>query len=271
MSGGDTHLVVELFHSTAALYLLAGFAALIGVAVPKVRFGSAVAWLLAAGAILHGIALARLHTLPNPPQLTDTPSAIALAAWLAVLVSLALMRSRRLEGLAMLVSPLAFAGVLYESFALNAYAPGVAAEAGSWPHLHVILTSAGLALLGVAGLAGTLFLAEDRALKAKRAPALRRSLPSLEALDRVNAMTLAAGFPLLSCGVIAGMLWTQGETGHLFVGGAHAVWSVIAWAIYLALVVARFVAGRRGREAAVFAAIGFAFLLFVVIGIGAVA
>jgi len=48
------------------------------------------------------------------------------------------------------------------------------------------------------------------------------------------------------------------------------VWSLIAWAIYLALVIARFVAGRRGREAAACAAVGFAFLLFVVIGVGAV-
>jgi ABC-type uncharacterized transport system permease subunit len=252
------------------LYLLAGLAGLLGIALPKSRIGRAVPWLLLAGAILHGVAFARLHTLPNPPQLTDMPSAVALAAWLAVLVSLLLLRSGRLEGLAVLVAPLAFLGVFYESFSLYESAPAAVFETGSWPHLHVILASAGLALLGVAGLAGALFLAEDRALKAKRAPSLWRSLPSLEALDRVNAVTLAAGFPLLSCGVIAGMFWTQAETGHLFVGGAHAVWSVIAWAIYLALVVARFVAGRRGREAAALAAIGFAFLLFVVIGVGAV-
>jgi len=263
-------LVIEVLHITAALYLLAGLAGISGIALPRAHFGRATRWLLAAGAILHGIAFARLHTLPHPPQLTDLPSAVSLAAWLAVIVSLLLLRSGRLEGLAVLVSFLAFLGVFYESFALYANAPAAAADAGSWPHLHVILASAGLALLGVAGLAGTLFLVEDRALKAKRVPALRRSLPSLEALDRVNAMTVAAGFLLLTCGVIAGMLWTQGETGHLFVGGAHAVWSVIAWAIYLALVVARFAAGWRGREAAACAALGFAFLLFVVIGIGAI-
>ncbi len=262
-------MVIEALHITAALYLLAGLAAISGITLPKALFGRATRWLLAAGAILHGIAFARLHTLPNPPQVTDLPSAVSLAAWLAVIVSLLLLRSGRLDGLAVLVAPLAFLGVFYESFALHATAPAAAADAGSWPHLHVILASAGLALLGVAGLAGALFLAEDRALKAKRIPALRRGLPSLEALDRVNAIDDRDGFPLLTCGVVAGMLWTQGETGHLFVGGAHAVWSVIAWAIYLALVVARFAVGWRGREAAASAALGFAFLLFVVIGVGA--
>src|SRR5690606_39816878 len=70
------------------------------------------------------------------------------------------------------------------------------------------ISSAGFALLGVAGLAGLLFLVEARALKAKRTPRLR--LPSLEALDRVNLLALAIGFPLLTFAVLAGMIWTQG-------------------------------------------------------------
>ena len=263
-------MVIELHQITAALYLLAACAGVLGLMLPKTRFGQAATWLLAAGALLHGISFARFHTLPHPPPLTDLPSAVSLAAWLAILASLALLGRRRLAGLTVLVAPLAFLAVFYESFALGATQAAAPAQAGSWPHLHVILASAGLALLGVAGLAGVLFLSEARALKTKRPSPWRRGMPSLEALDRVNATTIAMGFPLLTCGVIAGMLWTQGETGHLFVGGAHAVWSVIAWAIYLALVVARFAAGWRGREAAACAALGFAFLLFVVIGVGAV-
>src|SRR4029453_18363679 len=93
---------------------------------------------------------------------------------------------------------------------------------------------------------GLLFLAEARAIKAKRPATWRERLPSLEALDRVNAATLAARFPLASCAAFAG-------------------------AVYGALVVARFGAGWRGREAAASAAIGFAFLLFVMVGVGAIA
>lgn len=263
-------MVIELHQITAALYLLAACAGALGLALPKSRIGIAAPWLLAAGAMLHGLSFARFHTLPHPPPLTDLPSAVSLAAWLAVLASLALLGRGRLAGLAVLVAPLAFLAVIYESFALGATQPVVPVEAGSWPHLHVILASAGLALLGVAGLAGMLFLSEARALKTKRPSPWRRGLPSLEALDRVNAVALAIGFPLLSCGVVAGMLWTQAQTGQLWAGGAHAIWSVIAWAIYGVLVLARFAGGFRGREAAACAALGFVFLLFVVIGVGAV-
>ena len=263
-------MVIELQQITAALYLLAAGAGVLGLMLPKARFGWAATWLLAAGALLHGVSFARIHTLPHPPPLTDLASAVSLAAWLAVLASLALLGRKRLAGLTVLVAPLAFAAVFYESFALGATQPDAAVQTGSWPHLHVILASAGLGMLGVAGLAGLLFLSEARALKAKRPPAWRRGMPSLEALDRVNAVALAIGFPLLSCGVVAGVLWTQSQTGELWAGGAHAVWSVIAWAIYLVLVLARFAGGFRGREAAAFAALGFAFLLFVVIGVGAI-
>jgi ABC-type uncharacterized transport system permease subunit len=263
-------VAIELHQLTAALYLLAGIAGALQLLLPRRRLGAAPVWLLAAGALAHGLAFARLHTLPQPPALTHLPSAVSLAAWLGVLAGLALARRGRLEILLAPVAALAFAAVFLASVALRGVEPAPAVEAGSWPHLHVIFASAGLALLGVAGLAGALFLVEDRALKAKR-PSGRRLLPSLEALDRVNGIALAAGFALLSCGVVAGLLWTQGETGRLWVGGAHAIWSTLAWAVYLVLAIARFGVGWRGREAAACAAAGFVFLLFVVIGVGTIA
>jgi ABC-type uncharacterized transport system permease subunit len=263
-------VAIELHQLTAALYLLAGVACVLRLWLPRQRLGLVAVWLLLGGALAHGFAFARLHTLPSPPALTHLPSALSLMAWLGVIASLVLARRGRFEVLLALVAPLAFAGVLYASIALRGIEPAAPLEAGSWPHLHVIFASAGLALLGVAGLAGALFLIEDRALKAKR-PASRGVLPSLEALDRLGSFALAVGFPLLSCGVVAGLLWTQGVTGSLWAGGPHAIGSTLAWVVYLALVIARFGAGWRGREAAACAALGFAFLLFVVIGIGAIA
>jgi ABC-type uncharacterized transport system permease subunit len=263
-------VAIELHQLAAALYLVATAAALAGISLPQARFGRAARWLLGAGALAQAFAMARFHTLPHPPLLTHLPSAVSFSAWLAVLVCLWLMRRSRFDALAALVAPAAFGAVFFASLSLRSLDPAPPADMGSWPHLHVLLAMGGLSLLGVAGLAGALFLAEARALKSKRPRAWRSRLPSLEALDRVNAAALATGFPLLSAGVVAGMLWTQGETGELWVGGAHAIWSVVAWAIYAALAIARFGAGWRGREAAASAAFGFVFLLFVVVGVGAV-
>lgn len=263
-------MVIELHQLTAALYLAASLTTFVGLALPSSPLGRAAIWLLAAAAIGHGLAFAQLHALVPPPPLTDLPLAVSLMAWLAVLfvLGLVLLRRRRLESLAGLVAALAFVGVFYASLSLRRTVEGGSEPVGGWPHLHVILASAGIALLGVAGLAGLLFLAEDRRLRAKRRLEWVRGLPSLEALDRVNLLALALGFPLLTFGVVAGMLWTEDMTGQLWAGGAHATWSALAWAIYLALAVARFGVGWRGREAAASAAAGFAFLLFAVIGVG---
>ena len=140
--------------------------------------------------------------------------------------------------------------------------------AGALPHAHVVLASAGLALLGVAGLAGVFFLVEDRRLKAKRAAKARFALPTVEALDRVNTIALATGFPLLTLGVGTGMLWLMSEKGVIWTGSGHEIWSATAWAIYVGLVVARFAARQGARQAAASAVAGFAFLLFAVIGVG---
>lgn len=262
--------MVTLLHQlSAAFYLAATLGTALGLALHDARLARLSVWTLGAGVIVHAVAFAGLHALDPTPALTTLPAAVSLMGWLAVVFALLLLRRGRLESLAGLVAPFAFAAALYAAATLAGVEPVEEAGAGRWPHLHVILASAGLSLLGVAGVAGVLFLVENRVLKAKRAGSLGRPLPSLEALDRVNVMALATGFPLLTCGVIAGMVWTHALTGRIWDGGPHATWTGIAWVIYGALVLARFGMGWRGREAAACAAVGFAFLLFAVVGVEA--
>jgi ABC-type transport system involved in cytochrome c biogenesis permease subunit len=135
----------------------------------------------------------------------------------------------------------------------------------------VLLAGSGLALLAVAAVAGGFYLVENRRLKRKQIQASPRSLPSLETLDRINVVTLAVGFPLLTLGVLTGMMWVQGARGSFFTGSAHEAWNGIAWLIYAALVVARFGAHQGARDAAASALAGFAFLLFAVLGVGILA
>ena len=124
-------------------------------------------------------------------------------------------------------------------------------------------------IAGCTALAGLLFLTEHRRLKTKPPVRSRVDLPSLEALDRVNVAALAVGFPLLTLGVITGMLWVQTVSGRLWTATAHETWCGIAWAVYVVLVAVRFgFAGQGGRRAAAFAVGGFAFLFFSVIGVG---
>ena len=261
-------MIVELWHLAAALYLAGALWLGVGALLPYGGLRPVGLLLLLAGALAQGVGFARLHTLDPTPGLTDFPAAVALMAWIAVLFCAALLKWRRLELLCAPIAVAAFGALVFASATLAPNADSVSAS-GRWPHLHVILASAGLVALGIAGCAGALFLLEDRSLKRKRPlpipQELRTRLPSLEALDRVNRVALYVGFPLLTVGIIAGMLWSQALLGRVW-GGAHATFTGIAWLVYLVLVGTRFGAGWRGRRAALGACAGFAMLALAVIG-----
>jgi len=258
--------LAEFQQIAAALYLAAGVGAIVGMVLPSRRMSRGAVWGLALGAVAHGCVFATLHRVQPTPQVTDLASALSFMAWIGVTFLLILMWRLRLPGLVAVAGPIAFLSVFVSGY----MAPGAVDDvlgSGAWSHLHVLLASAGLSLLGVAGIAGLFFLLEHRRLKAKRPISSRFSLPSLEALDRVNSVALALGFTLLTLGVLTGMVWLQGSLGTVWTGTHHETWSVIGWAIYAGLVAARFLGRQVGRQAAVSAVGGFAFLLFAVVGV----
>jgi ABC-type transport system involved in cytochrome c biogenesis permease subunit len=258
--------LAEFQQMAAALYLAAGVGAVVGMVLPSARMARGAVFGLALGALVHGVVFATLHRVDPMPQLTSLASAVSFMAWVMVLFLLVLLWRLRLPGLVAVAGPIAFLAVF-----VGGYAGSGSVESsfgsGAWSHLHVLLASAGLALLGVAGLAGLFFLLEHRRLKAKRTLPKRFSLPSLEALDRVNSVALATGFPLLTLGVVTGMIWLQASVGSLWTGSHHETWTAIGWAIYAGLVAARFGGRQAGRQAAASAVGGFAFLLFAVVGV----
>lgn len=259
----------EFQHIASALYLAAGVGALLGLVLPAPRMlaGARVGLLL--GALVHALAFATLHRLDPVPSLTDLGLAVSVMAWLAVVFGLALGTRIRLPGFMPVLAFAAFLAVFGTTFSRGREA-AVTDATGSIPHAHVLLASAGLAALGLAGLAGLFFLLEHRILKRRRPVARRLPLPSLEALDRVNRVALALGFPLLTLGVITGVLWNEAEKGSALGGGLHETFTVVAWLIYLGLVALRFVGHQGARQAAASALAGFGFLVFAVIGVGLV-
>ncbi|MCA9505132.1 MAG: cytochrome c biogenesis protein CcsA [Spirochaetaceae bacterium] len=261
----------------AAVYLAAGIAAVLGLALPAPKILRGARLGLGLGALLQAAAFATLHRLDAAPSLTDLRQVVAVMSWLGVVFTLALLVRWRLPGF---VPPLAFVAFLAAFGATLSPGAGVATgnagaelgveASGSLPHAHVLLASAGLAALGLAGLAGLFFLIEHRALKRRRAVTRRIALPSLEALDRVNRLALVLGFPLLTLGLLTGSLWLEARAGRLWSGSLHETWTAFAWIIYLGLVGLRFVGHQGARQAAASAVAGFAFLVFAVVGSGLV-
>jgi ABC-type uncharacterized transport system permease subunit len=259
---------LDLHTLTAAVYLAASVLATLGLSLRRAAFSRSAVAALAAGAILHAVAFFESPAFALPPRNAGLPGAVDLAAWLGTLVFLGLVRRARLHALAVLVAPAAFLGVFFGSFALDPASLQARADAPAWAHAHVVLASAGFALLGVAGAAGLLYLAQHRSLKRKTRLGGRAILPPLEALDRVNVFTVSVGFLLLSLALVTGVLWTHATTGVVWPRSPHANAALVAWAIYAALVGARFLARQGAAQSARSAAAGFAFLVLAVLGVG---
>jgi len=225
-------------------------------------------WGLALGAGAQLLAYVSLHWSDDPVPITSLSLVISATTWMSVVFFLLLRLRVRLPGLAAGLGPVAFVAVFVASFGVQPEASASTARVGTLPHVHVLLASAGQALLGLAGFAGLLYLAEHRRLKAKRSLDRLFNLPSLEALDRVNHVSIVVGFVLLSLGIVTGVFWLRESAGHIWGGSPHEAWMLISWAIYAGLVTARLAGHQGARQAAACALGGFAFLFFGVIGVG---
>jgi len=260
-------VVVALQQLTSAVYLGAGLVSGAALALAAPRLQRAAVALLAVGVVAQGVAFSMLHEIEPPPPLTDLPTAASFMAWVGTAFFLLLLLKARLQGLIVVIGPVSFLAVFAAIGRGPVFEPTHFAGGGSWPHFHVLLSSAGLSLLGLAALAGGLFLAEHRRLKAHRPLRARLPLPSLEALDRTNAVALAVGFPLLTLGVVTGIIWVHSVSGRFWTATPHQLLSVTAWAVYALLAAARFGSKQGARQAAASAVLGFAFLFTAVIGL----
>ncbi len=257
-----------LFHQLAtAAYLLAAVVAVAAVVVRRVDLTRGAVFALGAGALMHTGGFWQLHTLDPTPALNSLPMAVSFMAWVGSLVYLALLFWVRGLGLALVVAPAAFLGCATGLLSLYAPPPAEALHP-LWSHLHVLLSSAGLATLGVAAGAGLLYVIHHRAIKRKRR--VGGTLPSLETLDRVNTLGLGVGFLLLTFGLFTGVLWVYETRGALWEASIHANGTLAAWVLCGAAAVARFGLDLGARQVAMLSAAGFAILTGAVVGAGAV-
>jgi ABC-type uncharacterized transport system permease subunit len=126
--------------------------------------------------------------------------------------------------------------------------------------VHVGLVLAGFAGFTLAAALSALYLWQDRRLKTRPATILRRQMPALATLDGLALRTVEWSVPLLTLGVVAGLvrLVVRDDRVDALIAVTAATWLV--WCAYLGL---RLLAGWAGRRAAYVALAGFALVVVV--------
>ena len=120
--------------------------------------------------------------------------------------------------------------------------------------LHVGFVLASFAGFTLAAALAGLYLWQERRLKSRAADILRLRLPPLASLHRLTWRTIVVSLPLLTLGLIAGIV-RQRERGGSF-DALEAV-TLATWLVYGAFVALR----PQGRRAAYFALGGFALVI----------
>ncbi len=144
-----------------------------------------------------------------------------------------------------------------------------------WGSLHGLFLLAGAVSTCVAFAAGLMYLAQARKLKTKRPSRLGIALPSLEQSERINRAAVTAAFPLLTFGLLIGLILTV-TTNAAAPGGIALTWAdpkvlsaMAMWLVFAVLLHARFRPAMRGRGVVVLTIIAFGFLVFTWVGIEA--
>ncbi|CAG37809.1 cytochrome C assembly family protein [Desulfotalea psychrophila] len=205
--------------------------------------------------------LDRALFLGNIP-VTTTHEALVFFAW-AVTWSFLLFRWRHsVKNLGTFLSLLVFLILVVASFLPKNIIPLSPTEQTLWLPFHAGVSLLAYGFLGIAFLAGVMYLLQERELKKKRFGYFFSRLPSLDSLDMLNNHCLTVGFSFLTLGIVAGVLWAR-----IVHGFWQCDWTVIPWLFYLVQMHQRLTVGWRGKRAATMAIIGFILAMFTLWGL----
>ena len=198
---------------------------------------------------------------------TSLHESMSFFGWCVVGLYLLLQLRYQLPSFGAFATPVALLFVLAAGSLPGQIEPLPAALQTFWLPVHVVLLFIGDGAFALAAAAGVMYLIQERQLKRKRLTALFHRLPNIDVLDELNYRCLTIGFPLLTMGIITGAIWAQQAWGTYWSWDPKETWSLITWLLYAALLHGRLTVGWRGRRAAVWAILGFASVLFTVLGV----
>jgi ABC-type uncharacterized transport system permease subunit len=145
-----------------------------------------------------------------------------------------------------------------------------------WGTVHGIFLLAAAVFACVAFAAGLMYLAQMRRLKSKSPLRLGFAFPSLEQSERVNRGAITIAFPLLSFGLLIGLILSlaarrSADEAAILLSWADpkVVSALVMWLVFAILLHARFRPEMRGRGVMILTIVAFATLAFTWIGIEA--
>jgi cytochrome c-type biogenesis protein CcsB len=223
-----------------------------------------------AGFALHTAGLSQRWTEAGRFPAVGLSDGASLLAWTIVLVFLMTYMRTRVDVLGLAVYPAAFALVLIANLT-PATRNADPILSGMFLPIHATLAFFGYAALFVAFTAGLLYLIQERELKSRTPRAFYYLVPSLERCDTLSGTSALWGFGFLTLAIVTGVFWNHSARGRYWTWDAKEWSALVAWAIYVGLIVTRHRTGWGGRRAALLGIAGFAAVVFTFVWMNVIA
>lgn len=194
-------------------------------------------------------------------------NAISAITWLTLVIYGASSVRYHLEALNPIVLPIAALGALLPVLIPDTHV----LTYSQYPlfKAHFLAAFLAYALFTIAALHGVVMALAEKRLHARELSAMSE-LPPLMTMELLLFQLIGAGFVLLTLTLASGMLFSEELFGKPFsftyFTQHKAVFAILSWLIYAALLAGRRIYGWRGRTALIWSLSGFAALLLAYVG-----
>ncbi|HVP63818.1 MAG TPA: cytochrome c biogenesis protein CcsA [candidate division Zixibacteria bacterium] len=211
------------------------------------------------GLVFHFVSIVETTYFNGYQHLLDIRHAESALALLIMIIFMGVFVRYRTTSPGVFVLPLVFfltvASAVFQRPADMSSSPMLRS---GWIFFHVSTLLIGYAALFLSFVSSILYIFQARSLKAKVQPGWLSKLPALQVTDELGYKALLIGFPFMTVGLIAGMIFASEKFGASYFGDPKVVLSLLMWGVYMLLIYTRWSAGWRGRKAAYLATFAFA-------------
>jgi cytochrome c-type biogenesis protein CcsB len=165
------------------------------------------------------------------------------------------------------VIPFALLTSAYAAILDSEIQPLIPALKSNWLLIHVSVTFLAYGAFALSCGISMAYLIKVRNEKVGGKRGLGSMLPASHLLDEYSYKAIAAGFPLLTLGILTGAVWAHYAWGSYWSWDPKETWSLIVWLIYAGFLHARIMGGWRGKKTAIISIIGFVGVIFLYLGV----
>lgn len=215
-------------------------------------------WLLVFGFALHTVSILQRGIVEHRCPVRNVYEATSFVAWAIVAAQFVFWFVLRLKFFGAFAAPLVFCmGVFALMPGLDTPHPAEAELSIALTSLHAALALVAYGAFGLGAVASAMYLVQERNLRLHKHRAVAALLPPIERLDAIGAGALLVGVVLFSAALLTGAILPRPVALRdvSYLCDPKVLWSVVVWALYLAITVCRTRFARPSRKFA-FASVG---------------